>query len=142
LNFSSTPKWHVLLNHAADQLEQMDGFADMGEDSIEQNYQSREKDRHRNSHLRDKQQAKDSQARYQNIRTLDEVKKIQSEVQEHSRRNLKRAVPLRVERESVRSAKRLAARAGNAELIENEMCAIMPTPGERVRQEYQEELEE
>jgi hypothetical protein len=52
LNFSSIPKWHVLLSHAADQLEQMDGFADMGEDSIERNHQSREKDRHQNSHLR------------------------------------------------------------------------------------------
>ncbi len=75
LNFSSAPKWHVLLNHAADQLEQMDGFADMGKDSMEQNHQSREKNCHPNSHLRDKQQAKDLQARYQNIRTLDEVKK-------------------------------------------------------------------
>jgi hypothetical protein len=46
LNFSSTPKWHVLLNHATDQLEQMDGFADMGEDSIERNHQSQEKDCH------------------------------------------------------------------------------------------------
>jgi hypothetical protein len=55
LNFSLTSKWHVLLNHAADQLEQMDGFADMGEDSIERNHQSREKNCHRNSHLRDKQ---------------------------------------------------------------------------------------
>jgi hypothetical protein len=97
LNFSSTPKWHVLLNHATDQLEQMDGFADMGKDS----HQSQEKDCHQNSHLWDKQQAKDSHARYQNIRTLDEVKKIQAEVQEHSLRNLKRAVPLRVERKSV-----------------------------------------
>jgi hypothetical protein len=40
LNFSSTPKWHVLVNRAADQLEQMDGFADMGKASIEQNHQS------------------------------------------------------------------------------------------------------
>jgi hypothetical protein len=108
LNFSLTPKWYVLLNqHAADQLEQMNGFADMGEDSIEQNHQSREKDHHQNSHLRDKQQAKDLQARYHNIRTLDEVKKIQSQVQEHLRRNLKQAVPLRAEHELVRSVKRL-----------------------------------
>jgi hypothetical protein len=62
--------------------------------------------------------------------------------EEHSRRNLKRAVPLRVERESVRSSKRLAAKAGNAKLIENETRAIMPTPREQVRQEYQKELEE
>jgi hypothetical protein len=40
LNFSSTPKWHVLLNHAADQLEQMDGFEDIGIDNIKQNHQS------------------------------------------------------------------------------------------------------
>mgnify|MGYP000574042124 CR=1 FL=1 len=85
---------------------------------------------------------KDSQARYQNIRMLDEVKKIQSGVQEHSRRNLKRAVPLQVEGESVRSAKRLATQDGNAESIENETRAIMPTPRKRVRQEYQKELEE
>jgi hypothetical protein len=55
LNLSSTPKWHVLLNHAADQLEQMNGFAGMmGEDSIAQNHQSQEKDSHQNSHLRHK----------------------------------------------------------------------------------------
>jgi hypothetical protein len=40
LNFSSTPKWHVLLNHAADQQEQTDGFADMGEYSIKGTHQS------------------------------------------------------------------------------------------------------
>jgi hypothetical protein len=80
LNFSSTPKWHVLLNHAADQLEQMDGFADMGEAAS-------------NEIIRVEKRIV--------IETLDEVKKIQSEVQEHSRRNLKRAVPLWVERESV-----------------------------------------
>jgi hypothetical protein len=142
LNFSSTPKFHVLLNHAADQLEQMNGFADMGEDSIERNHQTREKDRHRHSRLRDKQQAKDSQARFQNIRTLDEIKKVQSQVQDHSRRNLKRAVPLRVERELVRSAKRIATRDGNSDLIQNETRAIMPTPRNRLKREYQMELEE
>jgi hypothetical protein len=47
-----------------------------------------------------------------------------------------------VERESVQSRKRLTARDGNAELIENEKRAIMPTPRERARQEYQKELEE
>jgi hypothetical protein len=67
---------------------------------------------------------------------------MQSEVQEHSRRNLKWTVPLRVERESVRSANWLAAQAGNVELIENETRVIMPTPREQVRQEYQKELEE
>jgi hypothetical protein len=46
LNFSSTPKWHILLNHAANQFADMDGFADMGEDCIKHNHHSREKDRH------------------------------------------------------------------------------------------------
>jgi hypothetical protein len=60
LNFLSTPKWHVLLNHAANQLADMDGFTDMGEDCIEQNHQSRKKDRHQHSRLRNPQQAKNS----------------------------------------------------------------------------------
>jgi hypothetical protein len=34
LNFSSAPKWHVLLNQAANQLADIDGFADMGENCI------------------------------------------------------------------------------------------------------------
>jgi hypothetical protein len=34
LNFSLTPKWHVLLNNEANQSADMDGFADMGEDCI------------------------------------------------------------------------------------------------------------
>jgi hypothetical protein len=77
LNLSLTPKWHVLLDHAADHLEQIIGFADMGKDSMEQNHQSQEKDHHQNSHLRDKQHpGKDLQARYQHIGSLDEVKKI------------------------------------------------------------------
>jgi hypothetical protein len=79
----------------------MNGFADMGKDSIEeQNHQSQENDHHGKSHQRDKQQAKDSQARYQNIRTLNEVKKIKSQVQAQSQRNLKWAVPLWVDCES------------------------------------------
>jgi hypothetical protein len=41
-----TPKWHVLLNHAANQLADMDRLGDMGKDCIEQNHQSRKKDRH------------------------------------------------------------------------------------------------
>ncbi len=142
LNFSSTPKWHVLLNHAANQLADMDGFADMGEDCIERNHQSREKDRHRHSRLRNPQQAKNSQARFQHIRMLDDVVGIQNKVREHSKRNLKRIIPLGVEREEQRKAKRVATRHENANYITNEPRLIMKTPKERMKQEYLQSLQE
>jgi lysyl-tRNA synthetase class I len=142
LNFSSTPKWHVLLNHAANQLADMDGFADMGEDCIERNHQSREKDRHRHSRLRNPQQAKNSQARFQHIRMLDDVVGIQNKVREHSKRNLKRTIPLGVQREEQRKAKRVATRDENANYITNEPRLIMKTPKERTKQEYLQSLQE
>jgi hypothetical protein len=142
LNFSLTPKWHVLLNHAANQLADMNGFADMGEDCIERNHQSREKDRHRHSRLRNPQQAKDSQARFQHIRMLDDVVGIQNKVRQHSKRNLKRAIPLGVEREEQRKAKRVATRHENANFITNEPRLIMKTPKERTKQEYLQSLQE
>jgi hypothetical protein len=114
LNFSSAPKWHVLLNHAANQLADMNGFADMDEDCIERNHQSCEKDRHQHSRLRNPQQAKDSQARFQHIRMLEDVVGIQNKVRQHSKRNLKWAIPLGVEREEQRKAKRVATRRENA----------------------------
>jgi hypothetical protein len=142
LNFSSTPKWHVLLNHAANQLADMDGFADMGEDCIERNHQSREKDRHRHSRLRNPQQAKNSQARFQHIRMLDDVVGIQNKVREHSKRNLKWTIPLGVQREEQRKAKRVATRDENANFITNEPRLIMKTPKERTKQEYLQSLQE
>jgi NAD dependent epimerase/dehydratase family enzyme len=88
LNFSSTPKWYILLNHAANQLADIDGFANMaGEDCIERNHQSREKERHRHSCLRNPQQAKNSQVRFQHIIMLDDVVRIQNKVREHSKWN-------------------------------------------------------
>jgi hypothetical protein len=89
----------VLLNHAANELADINAFADMGEDCIERNHQSREKDRHQHSRLRNPQQAKDSQARFQHIRMLDDVVGVQNKVRQHSKRNLKRAIPLGVEQE-------------------------------------------
>jgi hypothetical protein len=83
LNFSSTPKWHVLLNHATSQLADMNKFADMGKDCIKQNHQSHEKARHQHSCLRNPQQAKDSQAQFQHIRMLDDVAGIQNKVGQH-----------------------------------------------------------
>ena len=41
MNLSVTPKVHILLNHAADQLVKMGGFADVGEDHLEQAHQAR-----------------------------------------------------------------------------------------------------
>jgi hypothetical protein len=41
LGLSFTPKFHVLLNHAIQQLRVMKGFHDMGEDCIERSYQYR-----------------------------------------------------------------------------------------------------
>jgi lysyl-tRNA synthetase class I len=125
----------VLLNHAANQLADINAFADMGEDCIERNYQSREKDRHQHSHLRNPQQAKDSQARFQHIIMLDDVVGIQNKVRQHSKRNLKRAIPLGVEREEQRKAKQVVTRHENANFITNEPHLIMKTPKERTKQE-------
>mgnify|MGYP000582880178 CR=1 FL=1 len=136
MGLSNTPKFHVLLNHAVPQLRSTGGFADMGEDHIERSHQSRERDRHRLSRMRDQDKAKQSQAKFQNLRILDGVKDIQERVAEFTRRKLKRAIPLSQEREEGRKTRRLERRTNNATLLSGETRGeIMLTPRERLKQD-------
>ena len=52
LNFSITPKLHVLLNHSISQLKETNGFADMGEDVLECAHQARVRHKERMLRLR------------------------------------------------------------------------------------------
>jgi hypothetical protein len=73
---------------------------------------------------------------------LDDVVGIQNKVREHSKRNLRQTIPLRVEWEEQRKAKQVATRHENANYITNEPRLIMKTPKERTKQEYLRLLQE
>ena len=66
----------------------------MGEDRIERAHQLRERDRQRYSRLRNISKMKASQAKFQNLRLDPTIKLTQATVEEKSKRNLKRKVPL------------------------------------------------
>jgi hypothetical protein len=111
-----TPKFHCLLRHAVVQLEATGGgLGDLGEDGIERSHQERLKDNRRMTGLRDFTRRTNSQAKMQYIRGLDTIKTAQKEVDELSKRHLKRKTGLadtRAEKEKEdRTAKR--ARAAN-----------------------------
>jgi hypothetical protein len=67
---------------------------------------------------------------------LVDVVGIQNKVREHSKRNLKRAIPLGVELDEQRKAKRLAIRHENVNCMTNEPRLMMKAPKERTKEEY------
>jgi hypothetical protein len=72
---------------------------------------------------------------------LEDVVGIQNKVREHSKQNLKRAIPLGVEQDEQRKAKRLAIRHKNANCITNEPHLMMKIPKERTKEEYLQSLQ-
>ena len=102
LNFSITPKLHVLLNHSISQLKETNGFADMGEDVLERAHQARMKHEKRLLRLRYKAKKMSTQAKTQDIDHIKKVQEIQQKVTSSRKRNLTRDVALKVERDSIK----------------------------------------
>ena len=80
LNYSTTPKMHCLLNHSISQLKYTDGFSGMGEDNLEQAHQVQVRHDDRLLRLRNKDKKMSSQAKFQHIAHIKEVKEIQTGV--------------------------------------------------------------
>ena len=95
LGLSMTPKWHMLLNHAVEILKLFNGgLIELGEDRIERAHQVRERDRQRISRMRNYTKMKESQTKFQNLRMMGAIKKVQAVVAQSSKRKLSRDVSL------------------------------------------------
>ena len=104
MNLSVTPKVHILLNHAADQLVKMGGFTDVGEDHLEQAHQAQMEHETRVLCQRNIAMKMKSQAKVQGMEHIHEVKTTREGMAKKRKRNLKRDQSLHIERELEKKA--------------------------------------
>ena len=110
MSMSNTPKFHLMLDHASESLLHTGGYVDMGEDCIEQSHQTRVRDEARLIRLRNENQVKMCQAKYQHTRMIKEVQDIQEQVYEASKRTMKRGISLKEEHAETKRQKRVSDR--------------------------------
>jgi hypothetical protein len=135
-----TPKFHCLLRHAVLQLETSGGgLGDLGEDGIERSHQERLKDNRRMTGLRDFTRRTNSQAKMQHIRGLDAIKEIQRDVNDSSKRPLKRENGLAESRAEEKQDRRTRKRARAADEARHDPHT---GPVETVRERNVKEAEE
>ena len=88
LTMSHTPKWHVLLSHAANQLSTTGGFADMGEDFVELGHQTGDREQRRVAGLKNFKLEVLSKSRSEVVRNCKSVQEARETVQLSSRRKI------------------------------------------------------
>jgi hypothetical protein len=106
LLLSVTPKFHILLNHAIQQLCQTLGLSDMGEDIIERAHQIRVRHESRLIRLRNISKKMETQAKHQGISHIKEVRDIQSTVGKGRKRKLSNTTPLAIVKSIEKKVKR------------------------------------
>ena len=101
-----TPKFHTLMNHVCNQINNILAYSLMGKDCIERAHQSRARIASQLMRLCDKSKLMNSQAKLHNVVCLGDIQKIKSDVQMNSKRTLKRKTSLKVERNEIKRTKR------------------------------------
>jgi hypothetical protein len=142
MQLSLTPKWHTLLNHAWKILKKLGGFADMLEDRIEHNHQRRYTDDARLIRVRNPDQVKRSQAKFQHARVIAGVIAIQKRVKDKSKRKNGKLVSMGEERSNIKKAKRTERRQDSvrwANLQDDDK--ILQKPKDALVQDYKLKVE-
>ena len=81
LHLPLTPKQHVLLDHALDQMESFGGFGDMMEDFIEQSHQLGDRAEYWLAHIKDFEKKAAVQAANESISQMHSVLEVQDAVE-------------------------------------------------------------
>jgi len=137
MNLSYTPKFHVLYEHSADLLLEMNGFYDMGEDAIERWHQIRLRHETRIRCLRSLNKQKENQAKYEYATTNPTINKIIEEVKNKSKRKWGSN---HVNKKAATSDRKKSARISTCERIKSEieleLRTIMKTTRELLKDDY------
>jgi hypothetical protein len=143
MQLSLTPKWHTLLDHGWKILATVGGFADMLEDRIEHHHQRRFRDDARLIRVRNQDQVKKSQAKFQNARVIAGVMKIQEQVKENAKRKQNKLVTLGDERATEKKVKRTEKREVTVDWAKQlDDNKVLLEPQAAVVQEYKMKVEE
>ena len=86
---SYAPKFHVLFEHVPGMLHAINGFFDMGEDSIERWHQTRARHDARMRSLRSKEKQKLNIAKYEHVTNNSKINTIMSDVNEKTKTKFK-----------------------------------------------------
>ncbi len=150
VGLSFTPKFHVLIDHAPEQLRMTGGFADMLEDAIERSHQRRSKNESRFSRMRNQVMAKQSQAKYENAGMIRSIASEMNRVQTRRKRNLsQQSQENKVERDESRKKARITRRESSfascraqdqTQVVEKPLAKIKA--GLKSQQEQREEEQE
>ena len=102
MGLSNTPKWHMILDHAIQQLRRIGGFRDMLEDAIERSHQQRVADEARLVRLRNEKEVKRSQCKFQNARMIQGVVDVRTQIMTNRKRKMTATDTLQERRETAK----------------------------------------
>jgi hypothetical protein len=141
MGFSSTPKFHMMLDHVPQILRLTGGFVDMGEDAIERFHQTRVRDESRLIRLRNESIIKRSQAKFQNTRMMQEVLTIKEEVNSKAKRKFTKSKSVKEERDEAKKLKRTTNRENAlSDTKEQNNSEVLVDPRTRLQNEMKAHL--